>query len=586
MATPVAAPDPNIPGGGPTVTERRLKAFVIGPTDQHGQPLEGTVAKARDVAATKELPPDDLMNALSADGKVILPPFDKLVLAMLPENSTSLGPVVSAMAQNIDGFGHRLVPRIKMDDAATPEGMKTKVLEERATLNNFFKNCNPDYSFVELRRRTRTDMECTGEAFWEVIRTTSGKIVAFNHIPSYQIMLGAQDNDLTQFTRVVPELQPDGSVKLVSVESKKRFRYFIQARISSVYSRGSTFHRGAEYRWFKEYGDPRVINNKDGSVVPKEKLDEVPEPQRANELLHFKIYSPRTPYGLPRYIGNLITLFGDRAADEVNYNTLKNNNVPSMLLMVSNGQLTQASIDRLQEFVNSQIAGQNNFSKIVIVEAEGQYEGTESGTPKMGVEKLTSEQMRDQLFQNYSQNNADKVRQSFRLPPIFVGRSDDYTRSTAEASRRLADEQVFAPERAEFDNLMNQRILPELGVLYHSFVSNSPNVTDDEDMINVMGVAERSGGMTPALARRMIADILGVDEHALPPLDPQVKPDVPFTIQVAEAVKNTAEPGHQLAVKSLYQDSPVLTALLKLRNDLELALITKKRRAEQAADGE
>lgn len=584
MATP-AAVDPNVPGGGHVATERKLKAFIIGPTDKDGAPIG--IAKAGDVAATKELPPDDLLNALSADGKVLLPPFDKLVLAMLPENSTSLGPVVGAMAQNIDGFGHRLETRVKMDNPETPDDLKEKVLAERAQLTNFFKNCNPDYSFTELRRRTRVDMECTGEGFWEVIRTTNGDIVSFNHIPSYQIMLGAQDLDLTQFTRTVPELQPDGSVNLVKQQSKKRFRRFIQARVSSVYSRGATFHRGSEYRWFKEFGDPRVINNRDGTVVEGEdKLKEVPEPMRASEMLHFKLYSPRTPYGLPRFIGNLITLFGDRAADEVNYNTLKNNNVPSMLLMVSNGMLTQASIDRLQEFVNSQIAGQNNYSKIVIVEAEGQVEGQETGIPKMSVEKLTSEQMRDQLFQQYSMNNADKVRQAFRMPPIFVGRSDDYTRSTAEASRRLADEQVFSPEREEFDNLMNQRIMPEMGVLYHSFVSNGPNVTDDEDLINVMGVAERSGGMTPRIAREMIAEILGMDEHSLPPLDPSIKPDVPFTLQVAEAVKNTAQPGHQLAVKSLLGEGsdPALGALLKLRNDFEVAMAI--RRKQQKSDGQ
>jgi len=581
MATPATpAVDPQVPGGGHEVTAQKLRTFIIGPVNKDGQPVG--IAKANDVAATKELPPDELMNAMSADGKVLLPPFDKLVLAMLPENSSSLGPVVGAMAQNIDGFGHHLECRVKMDDAATPDDIKNKVMVERAKLTNFFKNCNPDYSFTELRRRTRVDMECTGEGYWEVIRTINGDIVSFNHIPSYQMQLGAQDLDLTTFTRTVPEVQPDGGIKLTKVQSRKRFRKYIQARVSSVYSRGATFHRGAEFRWFKEFGDPRVIDNKSGEVVPEDKQAAVPESQRASEMIHFKLYSPRTPYGLPRFIGNLITLFGDRAADEVNYNTLKNNNVPSMLLMVSNGQLTQASIDRLQEFVNSQIAGQNNYSKIVIVEAEGQFEGQESGIPKMQVEKLTSEQMRDQLFQQYSMNNADKVRQAFRMPPIFVGRSDDYTRSTAEASRKLADEQVFSPEREEFDNLMNQRILPELDILYHSFVSNGPNVTDDEDLINVMGIAERSGGMTPRLARQLIADILGMDEHALPPLDPSIKPDVPFTLQVADAVKNTAEPGHQLAVKALVNPdvNPTLHALMKFRNEMEVALAIKAKQRD------
>jgi capsid portal protein len=577
MATAEAAAPETKPAPRPETIQRKLQAFIIGPVDSNGTPIG--IAKASDVAATKELPPDELMNSLATDGKLLLPPFDKLVLAMLTENSSSLGPVIGAMAQNVDGFGHHLEIRIKMDEPSTPEHIKKEVMAERARLVNFFANCNPDYSFTELRRRTRVDMECTGEGYWEVIRTINQDIVGFNHIPSYQVLLGVQDIDLTTFTRTVPEAQADGSVKLAKVQARKRFRRFIQTRVSSVFGRGASFHRGSEYRWFKEFGDPRVVDNRNGEVVTEQdKLNLLPEAQRASELLHFKIYSPRTPYGLPRFIGNLITIFGDRAADEVNYHTLKNNNVPSILLMVANGQLTQSSVDRLQEFVNGQVAGNNNFSKIVIVEAEGQFEGTESATPKMSIEKLTSEQLKDQLFQAYSANNADKVRQAFRLPPIFVGRSDDYTRSTAEASRRLADEQVFAPERAEFDTLFNQRILPEIGVVYHTFVSNSPNITDDEDLINVMSTAERSGGMTPKLARKIIADILGLDEHSLPPLDPSIKPDVPFTIQVAEAVKNEAEPGHQLAVKSMSDlGSSTVMALLKLRNDLEVAMLKRNR---------
>ena len=36
---------------------------------------------------------------------------------------------------------------------------------------------------------------------------------------------------------------------------------------------------------------------------------------------------------------------------------------------------------------------------------------------------------------------------SFRLPPIFVGITSDYTRATASESREVAEEQVFEPER-------------------------------------------------------------------------------------------------------------------------------------------
>lgn len=573
QVAPASAPadKPAPDRSGEQSNRRILKAIVL-----------GTVLKEElTTGQTKELPPDDMLTGLTADGRLIAPPFDKLVLAMLPEQSTELGQVIDAMVTNIDGFGHRLESRIREADPELPKDMRAKVMEERARLTNFFNTCCQDHSFNELRKRTRKDIESTGEGYWEVIRVPStGEIVEFNHIPSYQVALGILDKTFTKYEQTVPWVNPDGSVQLKKIPRQKRFRPFIQMR-ASAYTNAFGFSRGGwEIRWFKEFGDPRVINNRTGLVVDKkEDIAALPEDHKAGELIHFKIYSPRTPYGMPRYIGNLITLFGDRAADEVNYVTLKNNNIPSMMILVSNGQLTDGSINRITEFAEGQMQGSANMSRFLVIEAEGAIEGDESGHVKLDIKPLTGEQMRDQLFQEYGKFNREKIRENFRLPPIFVGSAEDYTRATAESSIKLADEQVFSPDRDEFDITMNQRILPELGVLYHDFVSNTPNVTADEDLTALMDSAERSGAMTPRLGRRIVADILSIDEHALPPLDPSIKPDVPYSYQMAEAVKNMAEPSHQLAVKS----SPIYKELLLVKQALDEQEVKRRRDARRSA---
>lgn len=572
MTTPGAVETASIAAPpSPETNKRVLKAIVLGPV----------IKDNLTTGETKELPQDELSNLIN-DGQVITPPFDKLVLAQLLENSTELGQVIEAMKVNCDGFGQRMELRVNTDDKEMPADMKMAVLQERARLANFFRHACVGHSFTELRTRTRSDIESTGEAYWEVIRTTAGQIVGFNHIPSYQISLAPQDKELTPFTRRVTMIQADGSMKLDTIIQRTRFRKMVQSQ-RSVFARGVGFTTvSGELRWFKEYQDPRVISNKTGKVWKEGDPELLPEDQAA-EMIHFRLYTPRSPYGLPRYIGNLITIYGDRAADEVNFVTLKNNNIPSMVLLVSNGQLTEASIERINQFVISQIQGSDNYSRFLLIEAEGQYEGTETSNMKLDIKPLTDQQMRDQLFQEYSKNNRDKIRGAFRIPPIFVGRSEDYTRATVDSSTKLADQQVFSPERDKFDELMNERILPEMGVLYHNFVSNGPNVTADDDLIAVIDSAERSGGMTPRMCRRFIADITGVDEHALPPLDPSVNPDMPFSLQVAEAVKNQAEPSHQLAVKSMGQPN-----VLRLLQDLqdELRAEVRKRKADQrrAAD--
>jgi capsid portal protein len=221
-------------------------------------------------------------------------------------------------------------------------------------------------------------------------------------------------------------------------------------------------------------------------------------------------------------------------------------------MLVSNGQLTAATISRISEFVESQIQGSDNYSKFLIVEAEGAYEGEDAGQVKIDIKPLTKDQHSDELFQQYSKNNQDKIRRSFRLPPILVGRADDYTRATADTSRRLADEQVFAPERDDFDDMINRIIFPAMGIKYHKYHSNSPNTTDNGELVAILGGAERTGGMTPRIARMILEDVLSVELPDCPQSFPQ---DLPFSMTMAEAVKNMAqptEPGQQItALKTI-----------------------------------
>jgi hypothetical protein len=60
---------------------------------------------------------------------------------------------------------------------------------ERARLDSFFDFCCFDHSFVDLRRRTRQDLEVTGNAFWEVLRDAKGELTRLVYIPSHTVRL-------------------------------------------------------------------------------------------------------------------------------------------------------------------------------------------------------------------------------------------------------------------------------------------------------------------------------------------------------------------------------------------------------------
>lgn len=480
--------------------------------------------------------PDDPLHNLVQTGRVVEPPFDLLTLAMLCEHNSELGQCVEAMETNIEGYGHRFVPRINKAKAEKEQPtLHQEAVTEHARLVNFFTYCTTE-SYTAFRRKLRRDLEMTGNAYFEVMRA-NGEIVGFTHIPSYQVRLGRVDDQALLIDQKVTEIQPDGSVKLAKRKAYRRFRKYVQSR--TIHRRTLQTVEGSRVRWFKEFGDPRHMHRDTGDFETEQK--KVPESARATEVIHLKIYSSRSPYGIPRYIGNLLSIFGDRAAEEINYITFKNNNIPSMVVLVSNGQLTEGSIARIQNFVDSQIQGSDNYSKFLLLEGEpfGDEEGEDGGQVKVDVKPLVREQHKDALFQNYSEKNQDKIRRAFRLPPIFVGRADDYSRATAEASRKLANDQVFTPERNEFDALVNRILFPEMGITYHSFKSNSPTTTDTTELVKVLSGSEKTGGMTPRIARAVLQEVLSQD---LPDFPEDFPADVPFSLTMAEAVKSQADP--------------------------------------------
>jgi len=500
-----------------TGNKRAMRALVIG------------VDKVSETDASSEEILDDPFRTEYSAGKIISPPYDLRLLSMMYENSSELGQCLEAMEVNIEGFGYHLKRTVK-EFRELPEATRAEVESENLRLVNWFDNVSINgESFTRLRRKTRRDIEGCGNGYWEIIPDTKNSEpneievpAGLNHIPAHTMRITSADEEPVDVRTRQPYKTADGSIEMKTVTTRRRFRRYVHKR-------------GSKNVYFKEYGDPRNLNYKTGEYETEKK--KVPVKLRANPIIHFAIYSPRSPYGIPRWIGQVLSVLGSRAAEEINFKTFKSNNIPSMMILVSNGMLTDSSIDRIQEFVETQIAGDGNYSKFLLLEAESaEEEGLgSSGTMKISTEPLTKIQHTDELFQKYDQNNQDKVRRSFRLPPIFVGRAEDYTRATAESSIKVADEQVFAPERSEVDHVINYKIMPQLDAKYHRFVTNSPNTTDNKELAQILNFAEKTGGITPNIARAIISDIFGTD---LGTIDPEkFDGDIPFTLTIAERVK-------------------------------------------------
>jgi PBSX family phage portal protein len=467
---------------------------------------------------------------------VVTPPYDPETLAILFENSSSLRQNVDAYVTNIDAFGHRFEPVIDLDasDAdhrianalfierqrlkqdprnagdptvqalpatPTPEEVAAKKAEvtehmrsERSRLENFFDFCCVDLSFVTLRRRTRQDIEVMGNGYWEVLRDGGGDIAQFVYLPGFTMRLLPFDLEFVEddINAKISEISFD------TMKVRRRFRRYVQV-----------FEQQVVY--FKEFGDPRVLSRRHGRFYRSvdELLTSDPVDGPATEILHFKLHNPRSAYGTPRWIGNLLSVLGTRQAEEVNFLYFENKSVPPLALLVSGGRLSAQSIPRIESFIETHIRGKRNFHKILILEAEPAGGGGLEHTGRMKIElrPLTNAQQSDALFQNYDERNADKVGQSFRLPRLLRGDIRDFNRSTGDSALMFAEMQVFQPEREEFDFVVNRKVLADMGIRFWRFRSNSPVTRDPAAMAEIVRGLVNANILTPEEGRMLASDV-------------------------------------------------------------------------------
>lgn len=498
----------------------------------------------------------DQDSAIFSKSGSLEPPYSPQTLCRLFEHSNSLRQNIDAYAVNIDGNGHRFDPVIDLDsddafdqvrdamyfealmEAGDPdpaagtvpeiplpsdeeveariEKMEIEMRLEKAKVESFFRFCCVGESFVSLRKKTRQDKEMIGNGFWEVLRNGAGNPAQFNLIPGFTVRLmpfGKEDVPIEIELKVKKT-----PLTISTIKVQRRFRRYVQ-----VFEGSKTY--------FKEYGDPRVVSVKTGKTYKDANELQAKEPGvgAATEVLHFAIYSPRTPYGIPRWIGTLLAVLGSRQSEEVNFLYFENKSVPPMAVLVSGGRLTSDSTKKIETFIDNRIKGRQNFHKVLVIEAEpaGKTALTDaSGKMKIEIVPLTQAQQQDALFQNYDERNIDKVGMSFRLPRLLRGDIRDFNRATADAALEFAETQVFAPEREDFDWTMNQRILADLGIRFWMFASNSPTARDPMDLAEIVTGMVNASILIPSEARELAKGIFNRDFKKIDEIWTKIPPEL------------------------------------------------------------
>ncbi|MCL4743849.1 MAG: phage portal protein [Burkholderiaceae bacterium] len=401
----------------------------------------------------------DLYLGAQRDQGILEPPYSLRTLDRLSQENNALSPCIEAMVTNIDGTGYDFTS----EDEEVEDAADDKNIEQ---LRDFFDEPWPGESFVTIRQKLRRDLERTGNAYLEVLRNAQDEVVFIRPVDAKMMRLVKLD-DAIPVEKIIRRRGKE--VKITVMERQRRYCQLVNG-VSLVY--------------FKDFGVERDLHKTTAVWAPKGMR--LPAKDRATEIIHFRcLPDAHTPYGVPRWISQLPSVLGSRKAEEFNMEFFDNGGVPPVLILLQGGMLQTETRKALEEKVGLGTAASKNRVQILEVEPTGGSMDNPTQA-RVTVERFGGERTNDSMFEKYDDKCEQRVRRAFRLPPIFVGKADDYSFATAYVSYNVAEAQIFKPERDEFDEVITMKLLAAMG--YREYKLASKPLTIEDTQLKLQGI--------------------------------------------------------------------------------------------------
>ncbi len=372
--------------------QRTLKGFIV----KRMPSLPRTESRA--------LPVGDEFQQLYEAGQVLVPLYDFDQLSYFLEVSTEHYRAVKAKARDVVGGGWRI--RATGEAEGDPR--------HRDQLQNFFQHPNEAQTTQELCEALLTDYESLGNAYIEVVRHPT----------------------------LVNDLGVNIPYKL----------YHLPARFMRIHSSLTMYvqKRGIRVRYFKEFGDLRIIDCTTGKEA-----DETLDPRlRATEVIHLKNYHVRAdPYGLPDFIPALGAIAGNVAARDYNLAFFSSFAVPAYAIILKNIEYDDDVRSLLEDYFANTFRGPDNAHRTLILQLPPAREGEPQ--PEIKFEALQRD-VRDASFKEYRLSNRDEVYRAHGVPPMIGGivETGNIGAGTGLAQMQIYKNSVIVPRQ----NLLMSRI--------------------------------------------------------------------------------------------------------------------------------
>lgn len=500
------------------------------PIDDVGPGAQPRVAGAtlEPVAASRQLPHDtQTWEGLVERGDVISPPYDPWSLVCTVEESGALPYLIDTVATNVSGFGIKLEPTFATrDEDGKPIKPPQDAEEQRKRLELFLVGCQIPHGLQGLMDLVDRDTETIGWGALEVLRDRTGAVAALEHVRGYQLRLGKLSPPILVD---LPIVDP-GSGQIVTLPRWKRFRSYVQ-----IVEGAATY--------FRDFGDPRPMYRATGDSLAAGQV--IAPAQAATEILFFRIYAPHTAYGVPRWIGGAAHARAEREAADLVISWFLDAPIGAKLAMIAGGSWKDTSVKAALQKIDRMARGRENAWSLVMLEAEkldaGAFsEETGGGSARIGLEDLAYE-LPPELYHgegNLIDESGRRLGRMFRLPPVYWGGSDDFSKAAVNGAKAAAEEQTIRPiRRTRWENRMNHELLPSMGINRWRLALAGASTTDDTEIAGAISAFVEGGGVSPNALIAFWNELSGQNT------DPIAEPwgDRPLSL-VLELVKAKADP--------------------------------------------
>ncbi len=412
-------------------------------------------------------------------GDWIMPANNMIGLRNLVKNSAILPQCIRAYKNNIAGFG--IGVRYIEDKQETPE-----MIAEFNKATEIIELLNMEQNTKEVFEDVIEAREIYGIAYIEVIRNIAGEVV--------QIELIRDTPSIRKTKPLEPYITTTYYHHGKEWKRKKKYCKYKQ-------------EIGGNTVYFKEFGDTRIMDRRDGSYIENNETLDIT--YQANEIMEFTIGTE--PYGEVRWIGQVLGVDGSRKAENLNHNYFENGRHTPLLIMIKGGTLTDESFEKLQQYMNDikGEAGQHAFMILETETTDGRADFDQSEKPEIEIKEIANILQKDELFQNYIDNNRRKVQSAFQLPDIYVAYTTDFNRATAQTAQVITEQQVFQPERKSLAWTINNRLLNGYCFRYVEAYFLEPDISNPDDIYKLLTVANNAGGLTPNKAKQIVYEAYG-----------------------------------------------------------------------------